>query len=303
MEEPDVEPQEKVYESLDLSSFVVFSGTKNLRHGMRRAEDNDNPNCLKLCREGFDCSKKQRGCPFTHIAFGEDNRSQNQEWGKKAEENPIPMVLLPEALFDSINDMSSLQRDFQAFTVNDDVLWSPHHAGSAEGTPGGSGKRRRRRKRRNRNTPQSAPRHSTGAENMYHPYHNRPYGTFLTPQPHSYYQRTDTGSMPPFASPFKPQPQGRVRVLPRRLEYSTVPTSPAKGSLAHSLDSLAAQRNRSERALQSLGNVFTELPHYPHLDYLQQQNIAAQDLLNKPVEGGTFLFRHKRNFSAPSVAI
>eukprot|EP00808_Paulinella_micropora_P021812 g6366.t1 len=54
---------------LDLASFVVFRTVRNIPHGMRLASSNDSAECLRLCRDGFECPERDGKCPFTHIQF------------------------------------------------------------------------------------------------------------------------------------------------------------------------------------------------------------------------------------------
>eukprot|EP00457_Paulinella_chromatophora_P012590 gb/GEZN01012809.1/.p1 GENE.gb/GEZN01012809.1/~~gb/GEZN01012809.1/.p1 ORF type:complete len:169 (-),score=2.51 gb/GEZN01012809.1/:514-1020(-) len=68
----------RMVEGLDVDSFVVFRSVRNIPKGIRLAHTNDNPDCLRLCRDGFDCSDRASGkCPFTHIQFNSTSDLQD----------------------------------------------------------------------------------------------------------------------------------------------------------------------------------------------------------------------------------
>eukprot|EP00808_Paulinella_micropora_P011249 g56649.t1 len=62
--------KDAIVDTLDFSSFVVFRGSKNIMKGMSLSQPGDNPECLRLCREGFECPGRISGaCCFTHLRF------------------------------------------------------------------------------------------------------------------------------------------------------------------------------------------------------------------------------------------
>eukprot|EP00808_Paulinella_micropora_P028152 g73381.t1 len=220
------EPQEEIYKTLDHSRYVVFRGTKNLRHGMRRAHELDNPTCLKLCRDGSECERNT--CPFTHLTVNKENGSC-EVLAMTKYLPPIPNLLPKEADY--------FEANFQA-TLEDEFPLTPSRKLGDITTPS---KRRRRRKRRNRSTPLTTPRRHGGIE-------NRPL-MFLTPQAFPYGNQQHVSFE---NSPLPSCPSVRVAKVygPRRLDYS-LPVSPAK-SMEHV---------RAQRALKpAVANV---LAHYP----------------------------------------
>eukprot|EP00808_Paulinella_micropora_P021541 g39680.t1 len=62
---------------LDCTSFVVFRNTKNIPAGMQLAHVTDNPERLRLCRQGAKCLGWRNGrCSFTHIRYGQSNSEE-----------------------------------------------------------------------------------------------------------------------------------------------------------------------------------------------------------------------------------
>lgn len=70
--DPSLRPRsalDKVIDSLDYDSFVIFANVRNRPPGMRASDASDNASRLRLCVHGMQCTRQEDDCPFTHVTF------------------------------------------------------------------------------------------------------------------------------------------------------------------------------------------------------------------------------------------
>lgn len=220
--------QEEILSMLDYSSFVVFRGAKNAREGMVFADQNDNPNCLKLCRDGRECEKRS-SCPFTHLKF--------EEGGTCTEDkifHHMPLHLLPEA-FLNLSIREECKDELNKPAVPHFVAETPNLKGEGGGPVGSAAvPRKRRRRRRKRKSKAATSLVFGGQENNFNKRHQRrPYPTYATPPPPGPMMRTGAMMHPygsftqapvpqwgaGFTPPRFPRDSTGSRFTPRRLDY------------------------------------------------------------------------------------
>jgi hypothetical protein len=105
---------DKVIDSLDFESFVVFANVKNRPAHMKASAVHDNAGRLRLCVNGYSCPRRDDDCPWTHVKFDRDTWNEDDDElykevaGTQLAPSPSPPPSPDRRLSDSPPMMGSL---------------------------------------------------------------------------------------------------------------------------------------------------------------------------------------------------